>query len=133
MRDLDITKDGKIGAGFSGLTTSGHAYATQLFTTILMTQLGSRQGAPTFGTTFVEALRNGVIRTQLDVTAQFDVAWQDISEILAEIQPEATTPDDERIVDAQLTDFTLDQGNVMLYIQLRTADQSEQTVTTTLQ
>lgn len=133
MKDLSITIDGVVGAGFGdGATTEGKATATQLFTTMLLNSVGSRTYWPKYGTVFADAIQTGAIRTNMDVRFEFEQALGDVAEQLAELQPEETTPASERIVNAELRDFTLDLGKLTLYVVLTTADEAVTTVPITI-
>jgi hypothetical protein len=99
---------------------TGAVKICQKFSSAFMTELGTVTYDPGYGSSFLIWLRNGAIRTDLDVVSYFN---QSVSEVLNYLRSYETesTPDDERINTVVLDHFELNPPVLLLYVVLTTA------------
>lgn len=105
-------------ASITSLVT-GTAKVGQVFTTLLMTELGSNALDTECGCDFMTQLNSGAIRTDLDLTSAFNQSASDIVAYLDSLLT-GSEPDDEVIVSVDLTNFELVPPYVALYITIWT-------------
>ena len=117
-----VDEDGKSDA------ITGPLKATQKFATLFLTELGSVPEDPDQGTSFIAELRFGGVRSEFDLLSAFTQAVAEAMNYFDQRQADEDLPDDETIVDAQLTDYTLEAPNVFLFITVITAAGDSRTI-----
>lgn len=84
------------------------------------TELGSMPFQPTRGTPFFTKFKRGVLRSEIDILAEFGFASDRIfNTMLSSISP--TAPDDERLESAILTETAILADQLQLTIAIRSA------------
>lgn len=100
----------------AGKVVSGIYKLAQKFLLLLLTEKGSQQYAPDYGTEFMTQLRSGV-RTTLEAEQVFQSALIDIHRILKSEETDSD-PADERYATASTVNILLRPGGVMYRIRL---------------
>jgi hypothetical protein len=111
-QELASTSDG-------GLLIAGVLKLAQNVLMVLLLPKGSKQYAPTQGTSFVTDALNGYWRTVADVTQSFYAAKPDVMQQITGIEL-TTDPADERYGDMTLSGVTLDADIVSIQITVTT-------------
>jgi hypothetical protein len=103
-----------------GYICTGVQKVAQTWLTLFMTEQGTVLNKPTRGSTFFTALRFGRIRVEDDVTAEFTLAAEQVRQTMdLDAAAAGDLPDDERLDEANLLDFTLDRMAGFLYLKVR--------------
>jgi hypothetical protein len=104
----------------SGAVVTGVQKVAQRFLVELLRETGSTPFRPEDGTSFLTDARTGQFRTQADVMGAFA---RGVVEVRGTLQAEEleTDPDDERFVDATVTDVLIAPGQAVIRFQLVTA------------
>ena len=109
----------------TGEICTGVQKLAQRFLLTLLNEKGTLKYKPTIGTNFMNEVRLGRVRTELDMEGVFYLAERDAREqMLAEESD--TDPLDEKYKETVLTEITLSPGFASLTLQMTT--QSEETV-----
>lgn len=119
------TKEQKIhlGFGIGGAVTTGIQKMAQTFAILFLTETGSVPSAPTRGTGFITAIRQGAIIDEASLQSEFVLAAQLVKNFMA-LEAEITNPPlDETLADATLKNFDLDEGagKITIYVLLTSA------------
>jgi len=109
------------GIGSPGEAVTGPEKAAQRFSSILLTEKGSKEYDPSYGTDFIKYVRGGAIRTELDVNMYFNQAAMDALYYMNS-QLTGTEADDEVIMSITLDHFELNPPELNLYIIMLTRD-----------
>lgn len=125
FQNAQPTKEQKIYLGFgtAGQVTTGIQKLSQTFSILFLTEQGSVPSAPTRGTGFLTAIRQGRIIDESTLQSEFVLAAQLVKNFMA-LEAEATNPPlDETLADATLKNFILDEGagKITVYILLTSA------------
>ena len=100
----------------SGQICVGAQLLAQRFLLEILTEKGSMVYRPTRGTDFMAQLRQGYLRTPIDVFAAFSSALVDVQRNLQD--DETNEPDDERYSSAQILSLTVLPGSVEIYVEI---------------
>jgi len=119
LRDGSPVKETRLGLELFNKTTSGQICTgvqklAQRWLLEFMTETGSMPGLPDRGCDFMRYVRQGRLRTQLEVQALFSSAELDIHRNLQREEYDGM-PDDERISSAELLSTAILPG----YLQIR--------------
>lgn len=115
--DLAFDLDG------GGYICTGVQKVAQTWLTLFMTERGTVLNKPTRGSNFFTSLRRGRIRTEDDVVAEFAIAAEQVRQTMdLDAAQAGNLPDDERLDEATLLDYTIDrtQGSLYLKVRIRT-------------
>jgi hypothetical protein len=105
--------------GPEGQAVTGPLKTGQRFASAFLTEQGSIQYKPTYGTEFLYYLRYSIIRTDADVVLYFNQAVTQALETVNAVETEDNPlPDDEIITDVELERFELAQPELFLYVIL---------------
>lgn len=102
-----------------GTLCTGVQKLVQKFLLLLLTERGSITHFPLRGTTFLAQVRQGSLRTTLDISAAFSEAADDIRQQLLGEQLE-TDPDDERLDSAELVSVEVSGTSARITARLHT-------------
>lgn len=105
--------------GDQGALVTGVQKAAQFFTLAFLTEKGTVLGDAAFGTDFMTNARMGVIRTDDDVPAYFNIAARDILDYQSD-NLLAGTPDDEVLDTIELVSYTLEDLRLWMKVRLTT-------------
>lgn len=112
--DLAFDLDG------GGSICTGVQKVAQTWLTLFMTERGTVLNKSTRGSSFFTALRRGRIRTEDDVVAEFSIAADQVRQTMDLDAAEAgNLPDDERLDEAILLDYTINRELGSLYLKVR--------------
>ena len=105
---------------------TGAQKAVQRYALVFMTTAGDVHFDTTFGTSFMRAIASGQVQNNNQLLNSFAIANSTVLQLLAAEDAKAdfgNQPDDERVINAQLTNHTVDiaHGRVLLYITLTLA------------
>jgi hypothetical protein len=92
-----------------------------------MTENGSMPGAPTRGCAFMRAVRQGRLRTQVEVLSLFSASNVTIRQNL-QAEEYAGMPDDERFIGADLTSVAILPGYMQLNVKINSLAGTARTV-----
>jgi hypothetical protein len=110
----------QLGLGTSGYYTTGVQKVSQSFAIFFMTELGGVVDDPLFGTEFMRKMKAGMIVDESVLQAEFQIAVLHMLDYLANTQL-STTPEDEQLKAAELTDWTLRPGSISIHVRITTA------------
>lgn len=124
FQGVQPTGDQSIDLSFSletgGYVCTGVQKVAQTWLILFMTDRGSVLNKPTRGSSFFPAIRNGSIRVEDDVSAQFALAAEQVRQTMDLDATEAgDLPDDERLDEANLLSYRLDRPAALLYLKVR--------------
>jgi hypothetical protein len=108
-----------LGLGLAGEVCTGVQKVAQTWLSLFMTDRGTVLNKPTRGSSFIRAVRTGRIRVDDDVRAEFALAASQVRQTMGLDAVGLGLPDDERLDDAVLLDFTLDRANAWLQLKVR--------------
>ena len=126
LRDVNPLKEAKLGLELFNKTTSGQICTgvqklAQRWLLEFMTETGSMPGLPDRGCDFMLYVRQGRLRTQLEIQSLFSASEVDIHRNLQREEYEGM-PDDERINSANLLAAAILPG----YLQIRVKINNQQ-------
>jgi len=105
------------GWGEAGEMCTGVQKVAQTWTSLFLTDLGSIPHDLPRGSSFLPAIRMGRIQVDEDVEAEFNLAADRVSRTMDQDAADVgTLPDDERLDEAILVDFRIDQAASKLYL-----------------
>jgi hypothetical protein len=108
------------GFGEAGYVCTGIQKVAQTWTALFMTDYGSVLNKPTRGSTFLPTVRRGGIQVEEDVPAEFARAAEQVRRTMELDSVNAgTLPDDERLDEAILLDYTLIREQSFLSLRVR--------------
>jgi len=108
------------GLDTGGYICTGVQKVAQTWLTLFMTERGTVLNKPTRGSAFFTSLRRGRIRTEDDVVAEFAIAAEQVRQTMdLDAAEDGTLPDDERLDEAILLDYTIDRTIGSLYLKVR--------------
>lgn len=101
----------------------------QVVGVLLLTEKGSDPYNADKGTTFMVAVRQGRVSTDMDVQTEFGIAAEEIVRQIATSQPD-TTPSDEILRKLELKNFFVDSnaGRLLLVVKLTTGDPGQEEI-----
>lgn len=103
-----------------GEVCTGVQKVAQTWLTLFLTDRGSVLNKPLRGSSFLHAIRTGRIRVEEDVNAEFALAAQQVSQTMdLDAARDGTLPDDERLDEAILLDFSLDRAASLIRLKIR--------------
>lgn len=119
LRNVNPAKEAKLGLELFNTASNGQICVgvqklAQRWLLEFMTELGSMPGLPERGCEFMTYVRQGRLRTQIEVQALFSAAELDVRRNLQR-EEYAGMPDDERLIDAELLSSAILPG----YLQIR--------------
>jgi len=116
-------------SGFGNITyaVTGPLKVSQKFALAFLMEVGTQEYELDFGTEFITVLKNGIVRTEMDVTTYFNEAADAVLQYMA-TQLTGDEPDDEVLVSAVLSNFTLDPPGLRLEVLLTTRDGTSRTI-----
>ena len=114
----------RIHTGFAldegGYVCTGVQKVAQSWLILFLTDLGTVLNKPTRGSSFLHAMRTGRIRVEDDVSAEFSLAAEQVRQTMGlDASADGTLPADERLDEAVLLEFDLDQAASYLYLKVR--------------
>jgi len=111
----------ELGFGDVGKVCTGVQKVAQTWLMLFMTDRGTILNKPTRGSSFFRAVRQGRIRVDSDVRAQFAIAADQVRRTmeLDAVNASPALPSDERLDRAVLESFALDKGASHLYLKIR--------------
>lgn len=119
------------GWGDAGEMCTGVQKVAQTWTSLFLTDLGSIPHDLTRGSSFLPAIRMGRIQVDEDVEAEFNLAADRVSRTMDQDAADVgNLPDDERLDEAILTYFSIDQVAATLYltVNIRTIAGDDRTI-----
>ena len=103
-----------------GYVCTGVQKVAQTWLVLFMTERGTVLNKPTRGSTFFTSLRFGRIRTEDDITAEFAMAAEQVRQTMdLDAAEDGTLPDDERLDEAILLEYSIDRLASMIYLKVR--------------
>jgi hypothetical protein len=108
-----------LGFGVAGEVTTGIQKLVQSFALLFLTEQGSVLYAPTLGSEFVTAMRQGLIRDESDVESNFALAVESVRQTLDLAADEEDLPEDETFESAELQSFSLDKASSTLTLVVK--------------
>lgn len=128
LQNVNTNKDTQLGLVLyaednSGRICVGIQKLAQRWALEFLTEKGSMPGLPTRGTDFMTLIRQGRLRTQLDVTQNFYAANLRLG-VTLQAEEYEDMPDDERFADAELLSVAILPGylNMRVMITSRVGD-----------
>lgn len=108
------------GLNEGGYICTGVQKVAQTWLTLFMTDRGTVLNKPNRGSSFFPAIRRGRIRNEDDVVAEFSIAAEQVRQTMDLDAAEAgDLPEDERLDEAILLDYTIDRFAGMLYLKVQ--------------
>jgi hypothetical protein len=103
-----------------GYICTGVQKVAQTWLTLFMTERGTVLNKPTRGSSFFTAMRFGRIRVEDDVPAEFALAAEQVRQTMdLDAAADGTLPDDERLDEATLLEYSLNRLAASLYLKIR--------------
>ena len=107
--------------GEAGYVCTGIQKVAQTWAALFMTDRGSMLNKPTRGSSFFPAVRRGRIQVEEDIPAEFALAAEQVQRTMELDAANASPalPDDERLDEANLLDFSLFRGQSLMKLKVR--------------
>ena len=131
LTNVQTAGDAKLGLQFGpGYGVRGIEKATQVFITFFLTDVGTLVYDPTFGTPFMADMRAGLLQTDGDILAEFNLATILFFQY-NNLHAVSTTPTDERVTAIKLlsSNTNWETATLTLHIQITTAAGTSRPVT----
>lgn len=105
---------------------AGPQKAVQRYAVVFLSLLGDVHFDASFGTSFMQSIATGTVQNNTQLLNIFALSNASVLRLIAQEDSDAaygTIPDDERIVDATLSDYEVNvsRGQILLYVTLTLA------------
>jgi hypothetical protein len=103
-----------------GYVCTGVQKVAQTWLILFMTDRGSVLNKPLRGSSFFPAIRRGRIRVEEDISAEFSLAAEQVRQTMdLDATADGTLPDDERLDEANLLEYSLDREASVIRLKVR--------------
>ena len=109
----------ELGFGEAGEVVTGIQKVLQSFTTLFLARKGTVPSNLSLGSGFVSAMQQGRIQDESDVRNEFNLAAEDVRDVLALDAETNGLPDDEIFASAELISFALDKASQTISLKVR--------------
>ena len=127
FQDLKSSGEALIDIGFGegpGQIITGIQKLVQKWTTLFLTDTGTKLYNPTEGTNFLTDVRLGNIRIESDLVASFNDAAFQIAEVLSQDPDIDQLQADEKLQEANLVDFNIDTASSTILLRVQIVSQA---------